>query len=241
MRKNIIAGNWKMNKTASQASEFLSYVASRMDSKDEVVIFPPYLSVAAAVAALKGTKVRVGVQNMHFEDAGAFTGEVSADMVLESGCEYVLIGHSERRKYFAETDETVNLKVKKALAKGLIPMVCVGEDLDEREKDLTFDVIARQLRRGLEDVAPSSVVIAYEPVWAIGTGKTATDEQAQEVCAFIRKSLSEMGFDAAEISILYGGSVKGSNITSLMSMPDIDGALVGGAALTEDFINIINY
>lgn len=241
MRKNIIAGNWKMNKTASQASEFLSSVASRMDSKDEVVIFPPYLSVAAAVAALKGTKVRVGVQNMHFEDAGAFTGEVSADMVLESGCEYVLIGHSERRKYFAETDETVNLKVKKALAKGLIPMVCVGEDLDEREKDLTFDVIARQLRRGLEDVAPASVVIAYEPVWAIGTGKTATDEQAQEVCAFIRKSLSEMGFDAAEISILYGGSVKGSNITSLMSMPDIDGALVGGAALTEDFINIINY
>ncbi|MBQ1466815.1 MAG: triose-phosphate isomerase [Eubacteriaceae bacterium] len=241
MRKNIIAGNWKMNKTASQASEFLSSVASRMDSKDEVVIFPPYLSVAAAVAALKGTKVRVGVQNMHFEDAGAFTGEVSADMVLESGCEYVLIGHSERRKYFAETDETVNLKVKKALAKGLIPMVCVGEDLDEREKDLTFDVIARQLRRGLEGVAPSSVVIAYEPVWAIGTGKTATDEQAQEVCAFIRKSLSEMGFDAAEISILYGGSVKGSNITSLMSMPDIDGALVGGAALTEDFINIINY
>ena len=241
MRKNIIAGNWKMNKTASQASEFLSSVASRMDSKDEVVIFPPYLSVAAAVAALKGTKVRVGVQNMHFEDAGAFTGEVSADMVLESGCEYVLIGHSERRKYFAETDETVNLKVKKALAKGLIPMVCVGEDLDEREKDLTFDVIARQLRRGLEGVAPSSVVIAYEPVWAIGTGKTATDEQAQEVCAFIRKSLSEMGFDAADISILYGGSVKGSNITSLMSMPDIDGALVGGAALTEDFINIINY
>ena len=241
MRKNIIAGNWKMNKTASQASEFLSSVASRMDSKDEVVIFPPYLSVAAAVAALKGTKVRVGVQNMHFEDAGAFTGEVSADMVLESGCEYVLIGHSERRKYFAETDETVNLKVKKALAKGLIPMVCVGEDLDEREKDLTFDVIARQLRRGLEGVAPSSVVIAYEPVWAIGTGKTATDEQAQEVCAFIRKSLSEMGFDAAEISILYGGSVKGSNITSLMAMPDIDGALVGGAALTEDFINIINY
>ena len=241
MRKNIIAGNWKMNKTASQASEFLSSVASRMDSKDEVVIFPPYLSVAAAVAALKGTKVRVGVQNMHFEDAGAFTGEVSADMVLESGCEYVLIGHSERRKYFAETDETVNLKVKKALAKGLIPMVCVGEDLDEREKDLTFDVIARQLRRGLEDVAPASVVIAYEPVWAIGTGKTATDEQAQEVCAFIRKSLSEMGFDAAEISILYGGSVKGSNITSLMSMPDIDGALVGGAALTEDFINTINY
>ncbi|MBR2781012.1 MAG: triose-phosphate isomerase, partial [Eubacteriaceae bacterium] len=236
MRKNIIAGNWKMNKTASQASEFLSSVASRMDSKDEVVIFPPYLSVAAAVAALKGTKVRVGVQNMHFEDAGAFTGEVSADMVLESGCEYVLIGHSERRKYFAETDETVNLKVKKALAKGLIPMVCVGEDLDEREKDLTFDVIARQLRRGLEGVAPSSVVIAYEPVWAIGTGKTATDEQAQEVCAFIRKSLSEMGFDAAEISILYGGSVKGSNITSLMAMPDIDGALVGGAALTEDFI-----
>ena len=241
MRKNIIAGNWKMNKTASQASEFLSCVASRMDSKDEVVIFPPYLSVAAAVAALKGTKVKVGVQNMHFEDAGAFTGEVSADMVLESGCEYVLIGHSERRKYFAETDETVNLKVKKALAKGLIPMVCVGEDLDEREKDLTFDVIARQLRVGLEGVAPASVVIAYEPVWAIGTGKTATDEQAQEVCAFIRKSLSEMGFDAAEISILYGGSVKGSNITSLMSMPDIDGALVGGAALTEDFINIINY
>ena len=241
MRKNIIAGNWKMNKTASQASEFLSSIASRMDSKDEVVIFPPYLSVAAAVAALKGTKVRVGVQNMHFEDAGAFTGEVSADMVLESGCEYVLIGHSERRKYFAETDETVNLKVKKALAKGLIPMVCVGEDLDEREKDLTFDVIARQLRVGLEGVAPASVVIAYEPVWAIGTGKTATDEQAQEVCAFIRKSLSEMGFDAAEISILYGGSVKGSNITSLMSMPDIDGALVGGAALTEDFINIINY
>lgn len=241
MRKNIIAGNWKMNKTASQTSEFLSSVASRMDSKDEVVIFPPYLSVAAAVAALKGTKVKVGVQNMHFEDAGAFTGEVSADMVLESGCEYVLIGHSERRKYFAETDETVNLKVKKALAKGLIPMVCVGEDLEEREKDLTFDVIARQLRRGLEDVAPASVVIAYEPVWAIGTGKTATDEQAQEVCAFIRKSLSEMGFDAAEISILYGGSVKGSNITSLMSMPDIDGALVGGAALTEDFINIINY
>ena len=176
MRKNIIAGNWKMNKTASQASEFLHELSSRMGSKDEVVIFPPYLSVSAAVDALKGTKVRVGVQNMHFEDSGAYTGEISADMILESGCEYVLIGHSERRKYFAETDETVNLKTKKALEKGLIPMVCVGEDLDEREKDLTFDVIGRQLEVGLSGIAPASVVIAYEPVWAIGTGRTATDE-----------------------------------------------------------------
>ena len=241
MRKNIIAGNWKMNKTASQTSEFLSSVASRMDSGDEVVVFPPYLSIARAVSALRGTKVRVGAQNMHFEDSGAYTGEVSADMVLESGCEYVLIGHSERRKYFAETDETVNLKVKKALEKGLIPMVCVGEDLQEREEDLTFEVISRQLGTGLSGIAPAEVVIAYEPVWAIGTGKTATDEQAQEVCAFIRKTLGEMGFDAPSISILYGGSVKGSNISSLMAMPDIDGALVGGAALTEDFINIINY
>lgn len=241
MRKNIIAGNWKMYKTAEETKAYFDSLLSKMGSEDLVVIFPPMLSLKTAAEAVKGSNVRVGAQNMHFEDEGAFTGEVSADMILETGAEYVLIGHSERRKYFAETDETVNLKVLKALSKGLIPMMCVGEDLDERESGKTFEVVGRQVREGLKDVEGSGFVIAYEPVWAIGTGRTATDEQAEEVCGFIRCTLKDMGFDAAEISILYGGSVKPANITSLMSMPDIDGGLVGGASLTEDFIKIINY
>lgn len=241
MRKNIIAGNWKMYKTAEETKEYFDALLSKMGSEDLVIIFPPMLSLKTAADAVKGSSVKVGAQNMHFEDEGAFTGEVSADMIKETGAEYVLIGHSERRKYFAETDETVNLKVRKALEKGLIPMMCVGEDLDEREAEKTFEVVGRQVREGLKEVTGNGFVVAYEPVWAIGTGRTATDEQAEEVCSFIRGTLKDMGFEADEISILYGGSVKPANITSLMSMPDIDGGLVGGASLTEDFIKIINY
>ena len=241
MRKNIIAGNWKMYKTPSETREYFDKLLDRMASKETVIIFPPFLSVASAVEAVRGSSVSIGVQNMHFADEGAYTGEVSADMVRESGAKWVLIGHSERRKYFAETDETVNLKLLKALEKGLRPMVCVGEDLSEREEGKTFEVIGRQLREGLKGISGTDVAVAYEPVWAIGTGKTATDEQAEEVCAFIRKTLCGMGLDGEEISILYGGSVKPSNIDSLMGMPDIDGALVGGASLTEDFIRIIGH
>lgn len=244
-RKPVIAGNWKMNKTVAEAKAFFDEFLSQIDVSDpEVVICPTYTSIAAAVECTKGSNVGIGAQNIYFEDSGAYTGEVTADMIKEIGCEYVIIGHSERRQYFAETDESVNKKTIKALEKGLVPIVCVGETLEEREADKTFDVIKIQVEKAMKDVKePKKVIIAYEPVWAIGTGKTATDEQANEVCEYIRKLLVEI-FDkdiADSMRILYGGSVNAGNVKNLMSMSDIDGALVGGASLKADFVTLVNY
>ena len=241
----VIAGNWKMNKTAEETKAFFEEFLSQINVSDpEVVICPTYTSIAAAVECAKGSNVGIGAQNIYFEDSGAYTGEVTADMIKEAGCEYVIIGHSERRQYFAETDESVNKKTIKALSKGLIPIVCVGETLEEREADKTFDVINTQVKKAMADIKEAKkVIIAYEPVWAIGTGKTATDDQANEVCEYIRKLLVEI-FDkdvAESMRILYGGSVNAGNVKNLMSMSDIDGALVGGASLKADFVTLVNY
>ncbi|APT75093.1 Triosephosphate isomerase [Marinitoga sp. 1135] len=244
-RKYILAGNWKMNKTNLEAAEFISKLTAKIgkEKKFEVVIAPTFLALEKAVDLTASTNINVAAQNMHFEDKGAFTGEVSADMLKSLGVNYVILGHSERRNIFGETDEIINKKIKKALEKDLTPIFCIGEKLEEREKDLTFNVIEKQVKEGLygiekEDV--KKIVIAYEPVWAIGTGKVATPEQAEEVHAYIRKLLSEM-FDedvAESVTILYGGSVKPENYFGLFTKPNIDGGLVGGASLKESFIDL---
>lgn len=238
MRKPVIAGNWKMYKTdddaVSFARDFLPKVAGVDDV--EIVLAPSYPSLAALISAVAGSGIKIAAQNMHFAKEGAFTGEVSADMLLAIGVSHVIIGHSERRQYFREDDEMVNMKTKAAIAKGIVPIVCVGETLEEREKGETNNVVRIQVERGLKNTAvnePSSLIIAYEPVWAIGTGKTATPDQAQEVHGFVRGLLSEtFGEDTARgMRILYGGSVKPDNIKALMAKSDIDGGLVGGASL----------
>ncbi|NLM04315.1 MAG: triose-phosphate isomerase [Clostridiales bacterium] len=248
MRIPIIAGNWKMNKTTAEAIELVNVLKEGMGDTDvKVVICCPYTVLATVKKAVEGTNIKLGAQNMHWEDSGAYTGEISADMLKEQGVEYVIIGHSERRQYFNETDETVNKKVKKALEKALIPILCVGESLEERETDKTFDVVKEQVLKALEDVEASdmkNIVIAYEPIWAIGTGKTATPEQANEVIAYIRNVLKEKyGEEISEIvPIQYGGSVKANNATEIMNQSDIDGALVGGDSLkAESFLGIINF
>ena len=248
MRIPIIAGNWKMNKTTEEAIELVKGLKEGMGDTDvKVVICCPYTVLATVKKAVEGTNIKLGAQNMHWEDSGAYTGEISADMLKEQGVEYVIIGHSERRQYFNETDETVNKKVKKALEKALIPILCVGESLEERETDKTFDVVKEQVLKALEDVEASdmkNIVIAYEPIWAIGTGKTATPEQANEVIAYIRNVLKEKyGEEISEIvPIQYGGSVKANNATEIMNQSDIDGALVGGDSLkAESFLGIINF
>ena len=248
MRIPIIAGNWKMNKTTEEAIELVNVLKEGMGDTDvKVVICCPYTVLATVKKAVEGTNIKLGAQNMHWEDSGAYTGEISADMLKEQGVEYVIIGHSERRQYFNETDETVNKKVKKALEKALIPILCVGESLEERETDKTFDVVKEQVLKALEDVEASdmkNIVIAYEPIWAIGTGKTATPEQANEVIAYIRNVLKEKyGEEISEIvPIQYGGSVKANNATEIMNQSDIDGALVGGDSLkAESFLGIINF
>ena len=247
MGKYIIAGNWKMNKLPSETYDFVKEVAKVTEGAScEVVCCTPYVCLSEAVKAAEGTHVKIGAENLHFEDKGAFTGEVSADMLKDMGVEYVIIGHSERRQYFAETDETVNLKTKKALEKGLIPIVCVGESLEQREAGITMDLIAIQIKKafaGIEAADAKKVVIAYEPIWAIGTGKTATTGQAQEVCKGIRDCINEM-YDAATadaVRIQYGGSVNAGNAAELFAQPDIDGGLVGGASLKADFGKIVNY
>jgi triosephosphate isomerase len=213
----------------------------------EIVVCPPFISLTTVAEVIKGSNIGLGAQNLYWEKSGAFTAEISAPMLKSTGCTSVIIGHSERRTYFHETDETVNKKIFAALAEGLNPIVCVGETLEEREKGETFDVVKRQITGGLADLSPEQMktaVIAYEPVWAIGTGKTATPEQAQEVHAFIRKLLGEMFGEtiAEETRIQYGGSVKSGNITILMSQADIDGALVGGASLKADsFAQIVKF
>lgn len=246
-RRKIIAGNWKMNMTPSEAVKLCAQLKDLVKTDDaDVVYCVPAIDIIPVVEAVKGTNVAVGAENMYFEDKGAFTGEISASMLVDAGVKYVIIGHSERREYFHETDELLNKKVKKAIEAGLIPILCCGETLEQRETGITLDWIRMQIKLDLSGVAASDVanmVIAYEPIWAIGTGKTATADQAQEVCGAIRKCIGEM-YDAAtaeKVRIQYGGSVKGENAAEIFGKPDIDGGLVGGASLKEDFGKIVNY
>ena len=244
MRKKMIAGNWKMNLTHAEAVKFASDLAPKLDCGAEVVFCVPFVSISSVSAAVSGTDVAVGAQNMHFEDSGAFTGEISVKMLLEIGAKYVIIGHSERREYFAESDEVVNKKLVKALEVGLVPIVCVGESLAVREEGTTAELVRMQVKRaflGVEQGDAAKTVVAYEPIWAIGTGKTATSEQAEEVCAEIRALLAELygGEVAEQIRILYGGSVSEKNAKELFSMPNIDGGLVGGASLKDEFEVIV--
>lgn len=247
-RKPLIAGNWKMYKTKQEAKELITQLLPLIDkSQVDVAVFPPYTSLETVLGLTEGTALQVGAQDVFWEDEGAFTGEVSPTMLKALGCTCCLVGHSERRQYFGETDETVNKKIKALLKHGLTPVVCVGETLDQREAGSTQKVIDRQIRQGLAGLAAREVeqlIIAYEPVWAIGTGKTATAAQAQEVIGYIRSILAQdFGQNTAEkVRILYGGSVKPQNIKELMAQPDLDGALVGGASLkAEDFAAIVNY
>lgn len=248
MRKPIIAGNWKMNGTIPDAVELvkkLKEIVSDVKGR-EIVIAPPFTALGAVAKVLIGSNMTLSAQNLFWEEKGAFTGEISAEMLLDAGCDYVIVGHSERRQFFADNDEAVNNKTKAAIAAGLIPILCVGETLFEREGGEAFAVIERQLTKGLMDVnisEPEDLVVAYEPVWAIGTGKTATPGQAQEIHAYIRGLLRKISGGTAEnIRILYGGSVKPENIDELMLEPDIDGALVGGASLkAESFARIVRF
>lgn len=248
LRKAIIAGNWKMNKTRPEAKELLEAIkplVANAEGNVEVIACVPFTNLETAVNATAGSNVKVGAENVHFEKSGAFTGEISADMLVELGVEYVVIGHSERRQYFGETDETVNKRTKAALAAGLKPIVCVGELLWERECDITEEVIARQIKLDLFNVTGEelkNVVIAYEPVWAIGTGKTATADQAEEVCAFIRATIAKLYNQAAAdaVTIQYGGSMNDGNADELLSKTNVDGGLIGGASLVaEKFAAIV--
>ena len=247
MRKKVIAGNWKMNKLPNEAIAFIEELAPLVkDTQNEVVICVPYTNLFYSLLIAQGTNIKIGAQNMHWESNGAYTGEVSAEMLKSIGVEYVIIGHSERRQYFAETDETVNKKLKKALAVGLRPIVCVGETLEQREQEKTIEIITNQTKLALEGLTEEQVantIIAYEPIWAIGTGKTATSEDANNAIKEIRNEISKIyGQNTAErVIIQYGGSVKASNAEELFSMSDIDGGLVGGASLDAgEFSKIVN-
>lgn len=247
MRRKIIAGNWKMHKTNSEAIQFVKMLKVKLINfkKTDIVVCPTFTSLSEVSQILDSTNIGVGAQNLHYEDKGAFTGEISAEMLLSAGCEYVIIGHSERRQYFNETDQTVNKKVHKALEKGLKPIVCIGELLEEREDNQTMNVIERQVRalfEGISEEDAAKLVLAYEPVWAIGTGKVATPDQAQEVHAFIRKLMAELYSEnlSQSVRIQYGGSMKAANAKELLSQPDIDGGLIGGACLeTDSFRDLI--
>ncbi|WP_026478336.1 triose-phosphate isomerase [Alkaliphilus transvaalensis] len=248
MRIPIIAGNWKMNKTNNEALQLVNELKTHVNETDvEVVICVPFTALSEVRKAIEGTKIKLGAQNIHWEDGGAYTGEISPDMLLNIGVEYVIIGHSERRQYFHESDETVNLKVKKALEKGLKPIVCVGETLEEREANKTFEVVKRQTEKALQGIKEESmeqIVIAYEPIWAIGTGKTASSGDANTVIAYIREVIQSLYNDTISemIRIQYGGSVKASNASEIMNEADIDGALVGGASLeAEAFLGIVHF
>ncbi len=247
MRKPIIAGNWKMNKTIAEALEFVNEVKDKVqNNKVEAVICAPFTLLKDLKEATKGTNIKIGAQNMHYEESGAFTGEISPAMLKELNIDYVVIGHSERREYFNETDETVNKKVLKALEVGIDPILCCGETLEEREAGKTKEVCKVQVEKALENVKKedlSKVVIAYEPIWAIGTGKTATSEDANDVIKYIREVVANLyGELANEVRIQYGGSVKPQNVAEIMSQSDIDGALVGGASLaSSDYTQLVNY
>lgn len=246
-RKKIVAGNWKMNMTPSQAVTLCNELKDLVKSDSvDVVYCVPAIDIVPVVEAVKGTNVEVGAENMYFEEKGAYTGEISAAMLVDAGVKYVIIGHSERRDYFKEDDALLNKKVKKAFEAGLTPILCCGETLEQREMGITLDWIRMQIKSDLVGVTAdqvASMVIAYEPIWAIGTGKTATTEQAQEVCKAIRDCIAEV-YDAATaeaVRIQYGGSVNAGNAAELFAQPDIDGGLVGGASLKADFGKIVNY
>ena len=246
-RKKIIAGNWKMNKTPSEAVALVKELTPLVKNDDVDVVFcVPAIDIIPAMEAAKGTNIHIGAENMYFEDQGAYTGEISPKMLVDAGVKYVVIGHSERREYFAETDETVNKKVLKALECGITPIICCGETLTQREQGITIDWIRQQIKIAFLNVTADqakTTVIAYEPIWAIGTGKTATTEQAEEVCAAIRKCIGEIYDEATAeaIRIQYGGSVNAGNAAELFAQPDIDGGLVGGASLKPDFGKIVCY
>jgi len=248
MRKKVIAGNWKMYKDVNESIEFVKELVLKQNSipdNVDVIICTPFTSLYAVSQIVKDSKVMLGAQNMFYEDQGAYTGEISPLMLKSTGCKYVILGHSERRTYFGETDDIVNKKVKKAIEKDLTPIMCIGETLQERESGITNQIVEKQVRGGLNGLSPeeiSKVIIAYEPVWAIGTGKTATPSQAQDVHKFIRDLISKISNDkvASSLIIQYGGSMKPENAKELLSQPDIDGGLIGGACLKVDsFYGII--
>jgi triosephosphate isomerase len=248
MRKKVIAGNWKMNNDLSESQSLISKLITGLSNEKvncDVIVCPPYTSLSEANSLLKNSVIKLGAQNMYFEENGAFTGEISASMLKSTGCEYVILGHSERRTIFGETDQVINKKIIKALQSGLLPIFCVGETLQERESDETNNIIKRQITEGLKNISSADmqkIIIAYEPVWAIGTGKTASPQQAEDVHAFIRGLVKSLYSNeiADELVIQYGGSVKPDNAKELLSQKDIDGALVGGACLkSESFIGII--
>lgn len=247
MRKKIVAGNWKMNKTPSEAVALVNELKPLVKSDDVDVVFcVPAIDIIPVMEAVKGSNIQVGAENMYFEESGAYTGEVSPAMLTDVGVKYVIIGHSERREYFAETDETVNKKVLKAFEHNLTPIVCCGETLTQREQGITIDWIRQQIKIAFLNVTADqakTAVIAYEPIWAIGTGKTATSDQAEEVCGSIRKCIEEIYDEstAAAIRIQYGGSVNAGTAAELFAKADIDGGLVGGASLKADFGKIVNY
>ena len=248
MRKPIIAGNWKMNKTPEEAKELVTALVPLVkDAKCDVVICPPFVDLCAVKPIIAGTNIHLGVQNIHWAEKGAFTGEISADMLKAHGVEYAIVGHSERRQYFGETDATVNQRAKAAIAAGIMPIICVGESLEQRESGVTNAVVSGQTKAALDGIEAKDVetlVIAYEPIWAIGTGKTATKEDANATIAVIRGAIAEVyGKDVAEkVRIQYGGSMNPKNASELMSMPEIDGGLIGGASLkAEDFSKVVNY
>ena len=248
MRKPIIAGNWKMNMTPSQAKELVTELIPLVkDAACDVVVCPPYVDIALVAELVKGTNIQVGAQNIHWAEKGAFTGEISAAMLKEAGAAYAIIGHSERRQYFGETDETVNSRTKAALAAGIVPIICVGESLAQRENGETDAVVSGQVKADLEGIpgeAVAGLVIAYEPIWAIGTGKTATDEQANETIGLIRKTIASLYGQAVadQVRIQYGGSMNPKNVKGLMAQAQIDGGLIGGASLkAADFAQVVNY
>lgn len=246
-RRKIIAGNWKMNMTPKQAVDLINRLKPLVKTEDADVVFcVPAIDIIPAVQAAEGSNIAIGAENMYFEEKGAFTGEIAPDMLTEAGVKYVIIGHSERRQYFAETNETVNKKVMKAFEHGLTPIICCGETLEQREQGITIDFIRQQIKIAFQGVSADqakTAVIAYEPIWAIGTGKTATSDQAEEVCAAIRECIREIYGEATgeAIRIQYGGSVNAKTAADLFAKPNIDGGLVGGASLKEEFGQIVNY
>jgi triosephosphate isomerase len=247
MRRKIIAGNWKMNKTPAETVTLINELKPLVATEEADVVFcVPAVSLTTALEAVKGTNIAIGAQNMYFEESGAYTGEIAPNMLTSIGVKYVIIGHSERREYFAETNETVNKKVIKAFEHGLVPIVCCGETLTQREQGITIDFVRQQIKIAFLNITPDqakTAVIAYEPIWAIGTGKVATTEQAEEVCKAIRECMAEIYDEAtaAAVRIQYGGSVTAASAADLFSQANIDGGLVGGASLKADFGKIVNY
>ncbi len=246
-RRAVIAGNWKMNKGPKAAAALMDEMVAAVGAAScDVVVCPPYVCLPTVIEKAKGTNIKVGCQNVHFESSGAFTGEIAAEMLVELGVQYAIVGHSERRQYFAESDQTVNKRAKAAVAAGLCAIVCVGENLEQRELGVTADLMRMQTKIALQDFSAEEmkkVIIAYEPVWAIGTGRTATAEQAEEVCATIREQLAEMfGSDVAKsVTVQYGGSMNAANAAELLAKPNVDGGLIGGASLkAADFAAIVS-